>query len=482
MKPVSGGLGKRGHALPSHSSNGDLVAYSKTDKRRPQRDGRPWFLMLVLLLGAAGAYYSWSSSAGALSQARRGALQEPDIATGAAGADAEAQLVAEPHGELGEQPGVLGEQQEGSDEALEVEQPAEVAGDVAPGGQHHVRAHEWSERRISEVAAGEGGLSSQPAPHDDQAAEAPPFNEALHQMYLDLPRLDPVPAAIYAGGWQLTQAVYNYAVTQPMAEVVSWENPRLAVFRNFLSPPEVEHMINISIAQLVRSEVLSGSDSHAIDRSRTSYGTWPDKEDAVLRRISERIHRLLSIPERFGEDIYVLNYKPGQKYEGHNDHVMDGSPWKQDKVADAASRAFLERAGGPDCGPGAGGPSCGDRVATFILTLKSAARGGATVFPEADATKAAVGEGHPQDHHWYCKTPGVLGIKGHAGDALLFWDYAPSEGSGTGSYSDGSADPAARPIYAAMHSGCPVLEGEKFIATRWIRGAGFDYRGEDLEV
>jgi hypothetical protein len=26
-----------------------------------------------------------------------------------------------------------------------------------------------------------------------------------------------------------------------------------------------------------------------------------------------------------------------------------------------------------------------------------------------------------------------------------------------------------------MHSGCPVLEGEKYIATRWIRGAGFDY-------
>ena len=54
-------------------------------------------------------------------------------------------------------------------------------------------------------------------------------------------------------------------------------------------------------------------------------------------------------------------------------------------------------------------------------------------------------------------------------------DYRPGNGSNTGSYKDGSAEPAAETVYAAMHSGCPVLEGEKYIATRWIRAAGFDY-------
>lgn len=49
---------------------------------------------------------------------------------------------------------------------------------------------------------------------------------------------------------------------------------------------------------------------------------------------------------------------------------MDGFQGK--KVADPACLRFLQRAGGPDCGPGAGGPTCGDRLATFIMYLRYA--------------------------------------------------------------------------------------------------------------
>ncbi len=52
-------------------------------------------------------------------------------------------------------------------------------------------------------------------------------------------------------------------------------------------------------------------------------------------------------------------------------------------------------------------------------------------------------------------------------------DYRPNNGGGTGSYEDGSADPLAAPVYEALHSGCPVVEGEKWVATRWIRGNRF---------
>lgn len=92
------------------------------------------------------------------------------------------------------------------------------------------------------------------------------------------------------------------------------------------------------------------------------------------------------------------------------------------KVADAACNEFLQRAGGPECGPGKGGPSCGDRVATFILYLKSPLKGGRTVFPIAKHTNDRV----PEDKRdggedWYCVESEVLGAAPEAGDGLLFW-------------------------------------------------------------
>ena len=46
-----------------------------------------------------------------------------------------------------------------------------------------------------------------------------------------------------------------------------------------------------------------------------------------------------------------------------------------------------------------------------------------------------------------------LKYKPRMGDALLFWSQKP----------DGSLD--AR----ALHAGCPVVAGEKWVATKWLR-------------
>lgn len=44
---------------------------------------------------------------------------------------------------------------------------------------------------------------------------------------------------------------------------------------------------------------------------------------------------------------------------------------------------------------------------------------------------------------------------------------APPEGQGPGAVLEVEPDPTS------LHTGCPVLEGEKWVATRWVRSAEF---------
>ena len=133
------------------------------------------------------------------------------------------------------------------------------------------------------------------------------------------------------------------------------------------------------------------------------------------------------------------------------------------------SSRLLQRAGGPECGKDAGGPSCGDRIATFIIVLDPAEEGGHTAFPRADSTMQAMAEIDAEDLGnipWYCNPKyedKVLQASASKGDGLLFWDYAPND-----------KDPTdAIEIDGSQHSGCPVVKGEKWIVTRWIRSSEF---------
>lgn len=264
------------------------------------------------------------------------------------------------------------------------------------------------------------------------------------------------------GAWKFTQEVYDKAMNYPKAEILSKDNPRLIRFKSFLSPEEAEALVRSAADKLKRSHVVASNVSQQVDNARTSFGAWPPR-DEFMQKIEQRIHNLVGIPREFGESIYVLNYKQDQQYAAHHDNCARG----ESPVLTDACKNFLKRAGGPLCGNKGGGVTCGDRIATFILMLRAPKKGGRTVFPSAEITKENMKNIQKSTTSpWYCQHDEVLGVTASPGDALLFWDYKPAR-------DQSDIDKQAESVLGALHSGCPVLEGEKWIATRWIRSAKF---------
>jgi len=137
----------------------------------------------------------------------------------------------------------------------------------------------------------------------------------------------------------------------------------------------------------------------------------------------------------------------------HHDNCARGG----NLVLTDACKDFLKRAGGPVCGHKGGGVTCGDRIATFILMLRAPKKGGRTVFPSAEITQKNMKDVKRSTvSPWYCQHDEVLGSTASPGDALLFWDYKPAR-------DQTDIDKQAESVLGALHSGCPVEEGEKWV-------------------
>jgi len=132
-------------------------------------------------------------------------------------------------------------------------------------------------------------------------------------------------------------------------------------------------------------------------------------ETDLVRRLEARIGRLLRWPVENGEGLQVLHYLPGSEYKPHYDYFDPAQ----------AGTAALTRRGG-------------QRVATLIIYLNQPQRGGATTFPDLG-----------------------LEVLPRGGQALFFVYDRP------------------HPSTRTLHGGAPVWEGEKWIATKWLREREF---------
>jgi prolyl 4-hydroxylase len=188
-------------------------------------------------------------------------------------------------------------------------------------------------------------------------------------------------------------------------------NPRLVVFGGLLSDDECEALIALAKPRLARSlTVQTTTGGEEVNQDRTSNGMFFQRgETDLIRRIEARIARLLNWPEDKGEGLQVLHYGPGTEYKPHYDYFDPAQP---------GTPTILKRGG--------------QRLATLVMYLGEPDKGGGTVFPDVH-----------------------LEVAPKRGNAVFFSYDRP------------------HPSTRTLHGGSPVLAGEKWIATKWLRADRF---------
>lgn len=220
------------------------------------------------------------------------------------------------------------------------------------------------------------------------------------------------PARIDMPGPRLENSpLYLDAGDRRVQVVQTVKHPRIVVFGNLLSADECEALIAAARQRLSRSlTVETKTGGETLNVDRTSDGMFFERgENEVVQRIEARIATLLNWPLDFGEGLQILRYSPGAQYRPHYDYFDPKEP---------GTPTILRRGG--------------QRVGTLVMYLQEPEQGGATTFPD-------------------------IGL-----------EVAPVRGSAV-FFSYDRADPATR----TLHGGAPVLAGEKWVATKWLRERTF---------
>lgn len=189
-------------------------------------------------------------------------------------------------------------------------------------------------------------------------------------------------------------------------------DPRVVVFGDVLSDEECDALIELAKPRLARSlTVQTKTGGEEVNADRTSNGMFFQRgENPLVSRLEERIARLVNWPVENGEGMQILHYTPGTEYKPHYDYFDPKEP---------GTPSILRRGG--------------QRVATFIMYLGEPLKGGGTVFPDVHLE--------------------VSPKRGHA----VFFSYE-----------------RPHPATKTLHGGSPVIEGEKWIATKWLRERKFE--------
>jgi prolyl 4-hydroxylase len=271
-----------------------------------------------------------------------------------------------------------------------------------------------------------GGIGGAPEP---ALAVTVSRGEATRSQYLG-PRLDqhlrkqnlgaPVagPPALNIDWLLLEQALPHLAadIPLPSAETLH-EAPLVRRLSGAIHPLVLDAVINLAAPLVQRSQIVDARTGEMrADPMRTSAHVTlgPRQHDHVLEALERCISRVTGLPALNGEFLQILRYRLGEEFRPHADYFNEGGAGAYQSLADG-----------------------GQRAQTVLLYLNDDYTGGSTLFPKLQ-----------------------LDIKGRRGDMLHFHNL--------GADGLGHRD--------TLHAGLPVMAGEKWLLSQWIRSESYPPR------
>jgi prolyl 4-hydroxylase len=184
--------------------------------------------------------------------------------------------------------------------------------------------------------------------------------------------------------------------------------PRAFVINHFINDYEIAEILKLAGPRMSKSIVGDGESGSFESATRTSRNGWLSRTGSdIIQTLFVRAEHLLRIPRldsRNTEEIQVVHYKDGQKYDSHHDWGVSGFP---------ESRYLT--------------------LLLYLSDMDGPNAGGETAFP-----KGADGAGFK--------------VSPRKGSAVLFYDLLE----------DGNGDDLS------VHAALPIWKGEKWLANFWV--------------
>ena len=216
----------------------------------------------------------------------------------------------------------------------------------------------------------------------------------------------------------LEQALPHLAADIPLpAARILHESPLIRTLPAVIHPLVLDALINLAAPLVKRSQIVDArtGEARADPMRNSSHVTLgPRQHDHVLEAIERCIGGVTGMPVLNGEFLQILRYQKGQEFRPHVDYFNESGAGSYRSLADG-----------------------GQRAQTVLTYLNDDYSGGSTCFPKLQ-----------------------LDVKARRGDMLHFHNLD--------AHGVGHRD--------SLHAGKPVIAGEKWLLSQWIRSEHYPTR------